>query len=143
MATQNPSPAPTTCSTLSPTKDSLHSSAAPQEPELKQESLPLWRQTATAAPLYLHDDVESQIQQQITDEDPQYVGGEVSGPIHQPKDSTERERGEGTLASLFHCDRVHPKNDSHPLPHQTTGHSDIATASQLPRGNAPFASAPS
>ena len=47
--------------------------------------------TATAASLYLHDDVESQIQQQVTDKDSQYVGGEVSGPIYQPKDSTERE----------------------------------------------------
>lgn len=47
--------------------------------------------TAIAASCYLHDDVEGQIQQQVTDEDSQYVGGKVSGPIHQPKDSTGRE----------------------------------------------------
>lgn len=89
---------PTPCPTQSPTKISLHPSAAPQEPKLQPEKRPIPSPletgasgTATAASRYLHDDVEGQIQQQVTDEDSQYVGGEVSGPIYQPKDSTERE----------------------------------------------------
>lgn len=73
-------------------------STEPQEPKLQPEERPIPSPlekgtpgTATAASLYLHDDVESQIQQQVTDKDSQYVGGKVSGPIYQPKDSTERE----------------------------------------------------
>lgn len=34
----------------------------------------------------LHDDVKGQVEQQVTDEDPQHVGSEVPGPIDQSKE---------------------------------------------------------
>lgn len=96
MAPHHPSPTP--CPSQSPTKVPPHPPAAPQEPKLQPEKRPIPSPlepgapgTATAASHYLHDDVEGQIEQQVTDEDSQYVGGKVSGAIHQPKDSTEGE----------------------------------------------------
>lgn len=38
---------------------------------------------------YLHDDVEGQVEQQVTDEDAQHVGGKVPGPVDQSKEGAE------------------------------------------------------
>lgn len=94
--------------------------------------------------LYLHDDVECQIQQQVTDKDPQYVGGEVSGPIHQPKDSTERERERrrDVRQPLSLGTGYIPKVATTCCSPQAIGHNNAATVSQFPGGNAPFTSAP-
>lgn len=37
---------------------------------------------------YLHDDVEGQVEQQVTDEDAQHVGSEVPGSVDQSKEGT-------------------------------------------------------
>lgn len=136
MATQHPSPTPTPCPTLSPTKGPPHPSAAPQEPKLQPEKRPIPSPletgtpgTVTAASLYLHDDVESQIQQQVTDKDPQYVGGEVSGPIQQPKDSTKRGGRRDIRQALLLGTRYIPKLTA---THCPTRPQDAATLPQLP-----------
>lgn len=38
---------------------------------------------------YLHDDVEGQIEQQVTDEDAQHVGSKVPGSVDESKESAE------------------------------------------------------
>lgn len=37
---------------------------------------------------HLHDDVESQVQQQVADEDAQHIGCKVPGPVDQSKEGT-------------------------------------------------------
>lgn len=37
----------------------------------------------------LHDDIKGQVEQQVTDEDAQHVGGEVPGSIDESKEGTE------------------------------------------------------
>lgn len=43
-------------------------------------------QAAPGAHSHLHDDVKGQVEQQVTDEDPQHVGSEVPGSIDQSKE---------------------------------------------------------
>lgn len=47
--------------------------------------LPGWGRPPSAHS-YLHDDVKGQVEQQVTDEDPQHVGSEVPGPIDESKE---------------------------------------------------------
>lgn len=56
-----------------------------------------WRPQG-CTPSYLHDDVKGQIEQQVTDEDPQHVGSKVPGPIDQSKEGTEHK--EELLAAI-------------------------------------------
>lgn len=92
---------------------------------------------------YLHDDVESQVQQQVTDKDAQYVGGKVPGPIHQPKDRAEGREGRRDIRQPLSLGTGYtPKlMNTHCSP-QTTGHGNTAAASQFPEGNTAFTSAP-
>lgn len=38
---------------------------------------------------YLHDDVEGQVEQQVTDEDAQHVGSKVPGSVDESKEGAE------------------------------------------------------
>lgn len=48
-----------------------------------------WRCPAPSRHSYLHDDIKGQVEQQVTDEDAQHVGGEVPGSIDESKEGTE------------------------------------------------------
>lgn len=62
---------------------------------------------------YLHDDVKGQVEQQVTDEDAQHVGGKVPGSIDQSKEGTEHTEElfcsyEGGLVTLLAFSLPHP-----------------------------------